>query len=219
MIRFELFYLQCMTSNINWQSRTIKIRNNIKYIHTTIKHFHLPDTDLKEKEIFTDTLPFIYNDVSRVWLTNIDKYSKIFHIDFNKLVLGSDYSLAPIYMYRDVNNRDVNNSNSNIIIGIFLFSPIPESKEISNKTISNNITVTSHIFLSAIKPNKLYTRQCDINKYNILSGILNYQNEIAKCEKCETNTYLDIGKHKLLWNHIFSNARNYLPKLEISIIE
>ena len=174
MIRFELFYLQCMTSNINWQSRIIKIRNNIKYIHTTIKHFHLPDTDLKEKETFPDTLPFIYNDVSRVWLTNIDKYSKIFHIDFNKLVLGSDYSLAPIYLYRDVNN-------SNIIIGIFLFSPIPESKEISNKTISNNITVTSHIFLSAIKPNKLYTRLCDINKYNILSGIINYQNEMAKC--------------------------------------
>uniref|UniRef100_A0A6C0F117 Uncharacterized protein n=1 Tax=viral metagenome TaxID=1070528 RepID=A0A6C0F117_9ZZZZ len=214
MIRFELFYLQCMTSNINWQSRTIKIRNNIKYIHTTIKHFHFPDTDLKEKA----TLPFItYNDISRIWLTNLDKYSKLFHIDFKKLVLGSDYSLAPIYLYRDVNNRDINNSN--IIIGIFLFSSIPESKEISNKTISNNIIVTSHIFLSAIKPNILSTRQCDINKYNILSGILNYQNEMAKCEKCETNTYLEIGKNKLLWNHIFINARNYLPKLEISIIE
>ena len=202
MIKFELFSLNCMSDNFSWKDKTITIKHNIEYILISLEHYNFIESNYtilnnaiqnNAKQEFT--LPFTYSDLTKFWLNNIKKYSDIFNIDFITLKLGVDYSLAPLYL-----SNCVSKNNNFIVIGIFLLN--------YKYKINDNSKITSikHNFLSKVKslPN---TRKCDINKYNIISGILNYQ-----------NLFVDINNsYKIPLKTILTNACNYLPKLDIII--
>ena len=124
MITFELFSLEVLASNINWIAKTITINKNVKYCHITLNHY-MKDVkkDVKndekkdvKKEINKKNIKTKFNikshswlDVIKYWKANIAIYNEMFHIEFDKLVLGTHYYLAPIY----INSVD-------LIIGIFL---------------------------------------------------------------------------------------------------
>ena len=87
MIKFELFALQCMSDKFSWKNKQITIKNNIKYILTSLEHYQfteqktiipddiIPDDIIPDNTIQELKLPFTYSDMSRYWFNNIDKYS------------------------------------------------------------------------------------------------------------------------------------------------
>ena len=114
MIKFELFALQCMSDKFSWKNKQITIKNNIKYILTSLEHYQfteqkniipddiipddiIPDDIIPDNTIQELKLPFTYSDMSRYWFNNIDKYSNLFNIDFVTLKIGIDYDIAPLY--------------------------------------------------------------------------------------------------------------------------
>jgi len=210
MIKFELFSLNCMSDNFSWKDKTITIKHNIEYILISLEHYNFIESNYtilnnaiqnnakQDNTIQEFILPFTYSDLTKFWLNNIKKYSDIFNIDFIKLKIGIDYSLAPLYL-SNLSNY-VSKNNNFIIIGIFLLNYKYKMND------NSKITSIKHNFLSRVKslPN---TRKCDINKYNIISGILNYQ-----------NLFVDINNnYKIPLKTILTNACNYLPKLDIII--
>jgi hypothetical protein len=222
MIIFELFNLKCIGSCINWKDKKISIRQNIKYLIIALEHYEYNykylDKDYKDNtnninnNLEDFELPFTYFDVSRYWINNITKYNKLFNINFNNMKLNIEYSIAPIYVSRTKNE-------SFIIIGVFLLDYKHEINIINIINDNNEkIKVNSNTFLSTIRSLPLI-KKCVSNKSNILLGILNYYNG---------NNILD-DKYLLLNNHnekykipiktILANACNYLPKIEINIIE
>jgi len=228
MITFELFSIKYMSTNLNWKEKTITINHNIEYIMTTLEYYKIENnTENKiEYNIGQDQdqelqFPFTYSDIHKYWLKNINIYSKLYSklfnidIDFNILKLDIDYTIAPIYISKsklvDSNIKD----NIILIIGIFL---------IDNKNI--NYRSDKYNFISTIKclPS---SKKCDKNKYNIISGILNYQYE-KQYEKGKgkenknlqndfKEKYLLINNLKIPLYNILHNACNYLPKLDIII--
>jgi len=220
MIKFELFSINCISSNINWQSKTVSISHNIKYFMINIEHYSF--NDKLSNELSYDTtlnLPITYSDVSRYWFENINKYNKLYNIKFSDLKIGIDYSIAPIYISR-------NKTQDIIIIGIFLLN----NYNIKYDTIKSNTTKTFR-FLSNIKHDVS-------NKYKIFSGILNYQNEINdinetnEINKKNTKTNYKLNdkfiivdicnnnvKYKIPIHNILFNACNYLPKIDITVIK
>ena len=80
MIKYELFSINCIASNINWQAKTVSISHNIKYFMVSIEHYGFNDklnyelnNELNNES--TLNLPITYSDVSRYWFENINKYN------------------------------------------------------------------------------------------------------------------------------------------------
>ena len=217
MITFELFSLEVLASNIDWIAKTITINKNVKYCHITLNHY-LKDVKNDEKkdvkkEINKKNIKPKFNikshswlDVIKYWKANITVYNEYFNIEFDKLVLGTHYYLAPIY----INSVD-------LIIGIFLnISSI--TTEFSQIVKNDNEGIKSYRFLSIIKPvNINITKECNLKKFNILYGVVEYQNEVGKDRSNHINDTisLDDNKYNIPLKIILLNARNYLPKLEI----
>ena len=224
MITFELFSLEVLASNINWIAKTITINKNVKYCHITLNHY-MKDAqkdatqnekkDVK-KEINKKNIKPKFNikshswlDVIKYWKANIAIYNENFHIEFDKLVLGTHYYLAPIY----INSVD-------LIIGIFLnISSI--TTEFNQIAKNDNEGAKSYRFLSIIKPvNINITKECNLKKFNLLGGILEYEyhNDVHRQpikSYIEEIISLDYNKYNIPLKRILLNARNYLPKLEI----
>ena len=220
MIKFELFSIHCIASNINWQAKTVFISHNIKYFMVNIEHYTFNEVS---NEVSNDTdlkLPFTYSDLSRYWFENINKYNKLYNINFSDLKIGIDYSIAPIYVSRN-KTQSQNKSQDNIIIGIFLLN----NDNIDYDTIKSNATKTFK-FLSNVS-NSIR------NKYKIFSGILDYLNENENYKNqinndaindkcilvdicCNNNKYT---KYKITMQQILTNACNYLPKIDITVIK
>ena len=214
MITFELFSLEVLASNIDWIAKTITINKNVKYIHMSINHYM---KDVK-KEINKKNIKPKFNikshswlDVITYWKANITVYNKHFHIEFDKLVLGTHYYLAPIY----INSVD-------LIIGIFLnISSI--TTEFNQIAKNDNEGAKSYRFLSIIKPvniNINITKECNLKKFNLLGGILEYEyhNDVHRQpikSYIEEIISLDDNKYNIPLKCLLLNARNYLPKLEI----
>ena len=214
MITFELFSLEVLASNIDWIAKTITVNKNVKYIHMSINHYM---KDVK-KEINKKNIKPKFNikshswlDVITYWKANITVYNKHFHIEFDKLVLGTHYYLAPIY----INSVD-------LIIGIFLnISSI--TTEFNQIAKNDNEGAKSYRFLSIIKPvniNINITKECNLKKFNLLGGILEYEyhNDVHRQpikSYIEEIISLDYNKYNIPLKRILLNARNYLPKLEI----
>ncbi len=201
---------------INWNKKTITIRDNIKFIHITINHY--PDSisthiysSSKTKTKTKNSLETFYNwkKVIEYWNKNILEYNKIFNIEFDKFTLGDDYSLVPIYI-----------NNDNYCIGIFILNT-SIIKSLKDKP-------SSYSFLSRIEP---YKYKKDINKfnsdkYNFFNGILsnNNNNQYFKNKEfiINNNTNLDTNletKINIPIKYILQNSMNYLPKLEINRIK
>jgi hypothetical protein len=225
MIKFELFSLNIGGSNIDWISKTITINKNVKYIHMSLNHY-IQDAkkdekkDVKKdvkKEINKQNIKPKFNikshswlDVITYWKANIAIYNEYFHIEFDKLVLGTHYYLAPIY----INSHD-------LIIGIFLnISSI--TTEFNQIVKNDNEGVKSYRFLSIIKPvNINITKECNLKKFNLLYGAVEYQNEVGRDRSNHINDTisLDDNKYNIPLKCLLLNARNYLPKLEIIEID
>jgi hypothetical protein len=225
MIKFELFSLNIGGSNIDWISKTITINKNVKYIHMSLNHY-IQDAkkdekkDVKKdvkKEINKQNIKPKFNikshswlDVITYWKANIAIYNEYFHIEFDKLVLGTHYYLAPIY----INSVD-------LIIGIFLnISCI--NTEFNQIVKNDNEGVKSYRFLSIIKPvNINITKECNLKKFNLLYGAVEYQNEVGRDRSNHINDTisLDDNKYNIPLKCLLLNARNYLPKLEIIEID
>lgn len=218
MLKFELFNLKCISDDIIWKEKKITIRENIQYVITTLDHYKfeyiedLEDLENLQKKRKENELPFTYSYIYTFWLNNIKKYSKIFNIDFNNLKLDTEYSIAPIYVSRN-KNIDI------VIIGIFLLDYNIKKNE-SQLFNNNSITPIQYRFLSKVNP-LLTTRECDLKKYNVLKGVLNYYNDFKN--NILDDKYLHLEKYnekyKIPIKNILANACNYLPKIEINIIK
>ena len=221
MIKFELFSLNIGGSNIDWISKTITINKNVKYIHMSLNHY-MKDAkndekkdatkEEKQKNIKSKSKPKFnikshsWLDVITYWKANIAIYNEHFNIEFDKLVLGTHYYLAPIY----INSVD-------LIIGIFL--NISSITTEFNQIVKNNSEgVKSYRFLSVIKPvNINITKECNLKKFNLLGGVVEYQNEVDRDRSNHINDTisLDDNKYNIPLKCLLLNARNYLTKLEI----
>jgi hypothetical protein len=220
MIIFKLLSLNFMAGDINWKEKTLTIPYNIKYLYLTLDYY---------KELYyisNCNLNLFYNwkQFIAYWNDTLLEYSKAFNIDFNKLVLNVDYSIAPLYITNDI-----------IIIGIYLINDTPELKE----PISTSIQTFN--FLSSVEPNTIENNRHNhtnknINKYNYFYSILNRhisdeylkkhyiileaslntipEHKIKTKSKTITKT---IQKLSISLKHILQNSMNYLPKLEIII--
>ena len=180
MIKFELLSLKCNGLEFNWKSKNITIRHNIEYLIINLEHYKINENTL---ELLNEELkiPFTNSDILKYWLKNINIYSKLFHIDFNNLKMDIDYSLAPLYVSR-TKLKDF------IIIGIFLLDYNINDKNINNNANANNDNnANKYTLLSTIK-SLPSSKLCNVNKYNIISGILNYQkqkNNLNKLDKLD----------------------------------
>ena len=213
MIKFELFSVECIALNINWQEKTISIPDNIKYFMVNIEHYNFNDEDdnePNEKNEPNETnldVSFTFSDISSYWFENINKYNKIYNINFSDLKIGIDYSIAPLYVAR-TKIEDI------IIIGVFLLN----NNKIKYNTIKVNTSSTSNIyrFLSTFNNSLL-------KKYKIFSGILKYQIEIKKNYDELNKKFIILDsckykyKYKIPMQYILTNACNYLPKLDIIV--
>ena len=203
MIIFNLMSLQFTADNdtINWKERTITIKNNIKLIHVTINQY--PDQIYKSKK--TNDIVYNWNKFLKYWTKHIPDYSKAFNIEFEKLSIGVDYSLAPINISTD----------DNVFIGIYIFNTTIIKYMKNNNSINIIIEnqskinkLVSYSFLSSIKPYTLSKIKLN-NKYNCVYGILN-NNDNLKDKEFILDTKINISL-----KYILQNSMNYLPKLEI----
>ena len=208
MIKFELLSLKCNGLEFNWKSKNITIRHNIEYLIINLEHYKINENtlELSNEEL---KIPFTNSDILKYWIKNINIYSKLFNIDFNNLKMDTDYSLAPLYVSR-TKLKDF------IIIGIFLL-------DYNNSNTNTNINLNNankYTLLSTIK-SLPSSKLCNVNKYNIISGILNYQKQKDNLDKLDKDdlkiekNYLLIDNIKIPLKYILSNACNYLPKLDI----
>ena len=203
-----------MGSDHSWKDKKITIKNNIKYIFIYLEHYKFIEKEnyILENKFNNDKMqlksPFTNCDMNKYWKENVNKYSNIYDIEFEKLNIGVDYTIAPLYLSKQTNKN--NDTNDFIVFGIFL---LDNNYKINKNKFTSNI----YTFLSEVKPNPITTRKCDSNKYNILLGILNYKNN--KCNKDNNfeDKYLILYNCKIPIKTILSNACNYLPKLEIII--
>ena len=217
MIKFELFSVKCVATDINWKSKTININHNIKYIIVNIEHYSFCNEIKKENEDetkdsyeFNLIKPFKYSDISKYWFKNINIYNKLFNINFTLLKIGIDYSIAPIYVSRN-KNEDL------IVIGVFLLN--------NNSINYNEIKSTTnklYTFLSNIdNTDKTNSTDKTSNKYKIFSGVLehNFQKKNNYANLNDKIVLLNNCNYKIPLLYILANACNYLPKLDIIVIK
>ena len=213
--------IQFMADNdtINWNQKTITIRDNIKLLHITINHY--PEyisiyNNSNSKSKSKTSLEKFYNwgKVIEYWHKNINEYNQKFNIEFDKFTIYVDYSLAPFYI-----------NNDNIFIGIFIVNT-KLIKSIHEK--DKNIKINNYSFLSRIEPYK-YKKEINSNKYNLFYGILNNKNDNNKNSNNENEKNLKNKEFMVYTNldtkiniplkYILQNSMNYLPKLEINRIK
>ena len=213
MIIFNLMSIQFMADDntINWKEHTITLRHNIKLIHITITHY--PEQTYKIMK--PDEIVYNWNNFLEYWNKNILEYNKDFNIEFDKLILGVDYSLAPIYI-----NYNMNNNTNNIYIGIYIF----------NNNIIKKIPKTvckDYSFLSSIEPyllsktdNNNNNNNNNTSKYNFMYGILNKDKSTNNTNTNFKNKEFNLDtKINIPLKYILQNSMNYLPKLNINIIK
>jgi hypothetical protein len=226
MIIFKLLSLNFMAGDINWKEKTLTIPYNIKYLYIKIDYY---------KELYyisncSLNIFYNWNKFLSYWNDTLLEYSKAFNIDFNKLVLNIDYSIAPLYINNDI-----------IVVGIYLINYTPELKESKDTlfipSIKSKLQIQTFNFLSSVESNTIESNNHNhnnknINKYNCFYSILNRHdsNDYLK-KQCITlelslNTISDIKtktkikiiqKLSIPLKYILQNSMNYLPKLKIII--
>ena len=204
MLYFQVFTIQSISTNINWQNKTINITPSSEHVFLSISHynksFNTDSINTKEFNCFTK-----FGIIKEHWLNNIETYSQILNIDFNKYVLDTDYVLAPIMIKK-----------LDLYIGIFSIN------EKINSLIENKyhtVPKIKHGFLSTIMPLD-NVRDKDINKFNLFNGIINYRNKTGFSNYYTfvdqtINKYITIENELQPIAYIIKNARNYFPKFDI----
>jgi hypothetical protein len=224
MIVFKLlsFNFMCDNKTLNWETKTLTVNSNIDFLYLNLTYYpeqnyksninsnidSTIDSTIKSK-LFIKKYK-ILNELSLIskcntfieyWKDTIKEYNKAFNIEFDKLILNTDYSLAPLYI-----------TENTIYIGIIL---------LNTKIINtNNINLQSYNFLSEIKPYQCKNK-LNLNKYNFINGILNKKSNKNK-HKINNNNNNDNDKQfvldtqkKIPLHTILQNSINYIPNLEI----
>ena len=180
-----------------------------------------------------------FADIKKHWLNNINNnflFVKCFTID-------EDYFIAPLYIYSNrvhlgvfVLDNEIGNELANEIIIRILnaddFSVKYPVYTFMSQIQNNNKSITSYTEkIKKIKEkHKQYFKSDDardasnasnlsnaikeIKNINIFNGIIEYSKPIKTFWK---DKYLMTNTKKILWQHIFYNIRNYLPKLNCKI--
>ena len=210
MIHFKLFSIQFMTDEdtINWKDKTITLRHNIKFIHTTINYY--PEQTYKIKK--SNDIVYNWNKFLNYWNKHLPEYTKAFNIEFAKLTLDVDYSIAPISI----------SSSDNIYIGIYIYNTTIIKNMNSNQEKQELQTIKmskkTYSFLSSMDPYVVSKKKNNNNTniYNFIYGILNKNSSDDNFKNKEfildTNINIQV-------KHILQNSMNYLPKLEINRIK
>ena len=224
MIVFKLlsFNFMCDDKTLNWEKKTLTVNSNIDFLYLNLTYY--PEQNYKynidstidsninstiestiKSKLFIKKYK-ILNELSLIskcntfieyWKDTIKEYNKAFNIEFDKLILNTDYSLAPLYI-----------TENTIYIGIILLNTKIINTNYNN--INSNTNIQSYNFLSEIKPYQCKNK-LNLNKYNFINGILNKTGKINKDNK---EFILDKDK-KIPLNYIFQNSLNYIPNLEI----
>ena len=220
MIVFKLlsFNFMCDNKTLNWETKTLTVNSNIDLLYLNLTYY--PEQNYKsninsnidstiestiKSKLFLKKYK-ISNELSLIskcntfieyWKDTIKEYNKAFNIEFDKLILNTDYSLAPLYI-----------TENTIYIGIILLNTKIITTNYNN--INSNTNIQSYNFLSEIKPYQCKNK-LNLNKYNFINGILNKTGKINKDNK---EFILDKDK-KIPLNYIFQNSLNYIPNLEI----
>ena len=225
MIIFKLLSLNFIDCDINWKEKTLILPHNIKYLYITIDYYkdphYISNCNVK--------LFYNWNKFIAYWNETLLEYSKAFNIDFQKLVLNVDYSIAPLYITNDI-----------IIIGIYLINYTSKLRSIPSipSIPSTQYNIQTFNFLSSVDLNTITNQHTNhkyknLNKYNCIYSILNrhISADYFKKQYLILETYLNtspdiknknninnnktICKLTMPLKHILQNSMNYLPKLEI----
>ena len=220
MIHFKLFSIQFMTDEdtINWKDKTITLRHNIKFIHTTINYY--PEQTYKIKK--SNDIVYNWNKFLKYWNKHLPEYTKAFNIEFDKLILDVDYSIAPISI----------SSSDNIYIGIYIYNTTIIKNMNSNQEKQELQTIKmskkTYSFLSSMDPYVVSKKKNSTNNstnnniYNFIYGILNKDSEdseYSKTDYLKNKEFILDTNINIQVKHILQNSMNYLPKLEINRIK
>ena len=229
MIVFKLlsFNFMCDDKTLNWETKTLTVNSNIDFLYLNLTYY--PEQNYKsninsnidstiestiKSKLFLKKYK-ISNELSLIskcntfieyWKDTIKEYNKAFNIEFDKLILNTDYSLAPLYI-----------TENTIYIGIILLNTKIISTNYNN--INTNTNIQSYNFLSEIKPYQCKNK-LNLNKYNFINGILNKESNKNKHKINDNNNdndkqfVLDTQK-KIPLHTILQNSINYIPNLEI----
>ena len=229
MIVFKLlsFNFMCDDKTLNWEKKTLTVNSNIDFLYLNLTYY--PEQNYKsninsnidstiestiKSKLFLKKYK-ISNELSLIskcntfieyWKDTIKEYNKAFNIEFDKLILNTDYSLAPLYI-----------TENTIYIGIILLNTKIISTNYNN--INTNTNIQSYNFLSEIKPYQCKNK-LNLNKYNFINGILNKESNKNKHKINNNNNdndkqfVLDTQK-KIPLHIILQNSINYIPNLEI----
>ena len=224
MIVFKLlsFNFMCDDKTLNWEKKTLTVNSNIDFLYLKLTYYpeqtykynidsnieSTIDSTIKSK-LFIKKYK-ILNELSLIskcntfieyWKDTIKEYNKAFNIEFDKLILNTDYSLAPLYI-----------TENTIYIGIILLNTKIITTNYNN--INSNTNIQSYNFLSEIKPYQCKNK-LNLNKYNFINGILNKKtNKINNNNDNDKQFVLDTQK-KIPLHIILQNSINYIPNLEI----
>ena len=127
MIVFKLlsFNFMCDDKTLNWEKKTLTVNSNIDFLYLNLTYYpeqtykynidsnieSTIDSTIKSK-LFIKKYK-ILNELSLIskcntfieyWKDTIKEYNKAFNIEFDKLILNTDYSLAPLYITENINN-------------------------------------------------------------------------------------------------------------------
>ena len=238
MIVFKLlsFNFMCDDKTLNWEKKTLTVNSNIDFLYLNLTYY--PEQNYKynidstidsninstiestiKSKLFIKKYK-ILNELSLIskcntfieyWKDTIKEYNKAFNIEFDKLILNTDYSLAPLYI-----------TENTIYIGIILLNTKIINTNYNN--INSNTNIQSYNFLSEIKPYQCKNK-LNLNKYNFINGILNKKSNKNKHKINNNNNnndnndndkqfVLDTQK-KIPLHTILQNSINYIPNLEI----
>ena len=225
MIHLKLFSIQFMADHdtIDWSHKTITLRHTIKLMHVTITHYPEQTYTIKK----SNDIVYNWTKFLKYWNKHLPEYSKVFNIEFEKLTLDVDYSIAPIYISND-------SLNDTIYIGIYLFNTtiikhmtntnaiqsIVDKQDKKNKLVSYSFLSSIEPYLLSLSNTNKYTKHINnTNKYNFIYGILSNNNnkeDNFKNKVFTLDTKLNIS---IPIKYSLQNSMNYLPKLEINRIK
>lgn len=208
MLNLQIFSIECLSTNLNWENKNINIFPTSEHIFLSISHY---ETNINISQINTKNFNCFtkFAIIKEHWQDNIETYSQILNIDLNKYVLDKDYVLAPIIIKK-----------LDLYIGIFVINK--ELIKLINNQYSNQyskVNKTKYGFLSTIRPLE-NVREKDLNKFNIFNGIINYRNKTVFGHNYTfidqtINKFITIENELLPMAYIIKNARNYMPKFDI----
>ena len=223
--------INCEAQNIDWTRKELTILEQHEFIQIILTHYDIND-EIALHFIVSDGLSM--TEIKSQWLENCNVLFRDFKIDV-------DYFIAPMYIYKNIIQLGVFIYNDKladmlanmlankfkIVIRYYLFM-----SQIQYIDSSINKLATRMAKYLKMKKERFANEDITVSSYggtqnkeqikeqwkniNIFNGIIDYSKRMMTFWK--ENYFVSSSKKKILWQHIFYNIRNYLPKLKCKII-